>query len=157
MNQLKFSSLPEMLTQQAELKSALIQDFVNMLNTEINRKKGASGLFIKGGFKVVKNLDNGKKLDNLIERLLPDFLQSLDPYYQNYRQLDLAECGPFSEYLASHSDDVANALLSVTDKRRQQSSNKILLKTYDQLRPAAVKNIAESTHAIGQVLEKHLV
>ncbi len=147
------TALPKILSTQPDLRPQLVGECVDMLNNEVNRKGGASGLLIKGAFKLVKNLQSGKVVYNFIDKLMDDFLLSLDSYFQSFKSADHAS---FSDYLAQDTEGVANALLKVTDKRRESSSNEMFIKTYDKLRPKAVKNVAESVPALGKVIEKYI-
>lgn len=152
----KHSSLMSMLQEHPELRPQVIRDCVLVLDEEVNRKSGVTGLMIKGGFKVIKNLKGGKMVDGLIDFLLDEFMEALDPFYQEYKALEETRRGSFSSFLSNQSGRAAEAMLSVTDKRRQRASTKVLIKTYDSLRPTALKHVEEGVPAVGRLVEKYI-
>ncbi len=157
MSELRFESLPAMLTEAPELRPQILRDCVEVLDGEVARKRGASGLIIKGGFKIVKKLKGGRMVEDLIGWLLEEFMRSLDPFYQEYRAMDAASRGSFSDFIIDDSENVAEALLSVTDQRRERATTKVLIKTYDRLRPTAIKHVEEGIPAIGRMVQKYIV
>lgn len=152
----KHNSLMSMLEEQPELRPHIIHDCVLVLDEEVSRKSGVTGLMIKGGFKVIKNLKGGKMIDGLIDFLLDEFMEALDPFYQEYKQLDTSRRESFSSFLTAQRARAAEAMLSVTDKRRQRASTKVLIKTYDSLRPTALKHVEEGVPAVGRLVEKYI-
>ena len=138
-----------------EIRPQVIQDCVVVLEEEVNKKSGISGFAIRKGFQVVKRIDNGRVLSKAIDGMLDDFVNALDPYYQSYHQNGASQGSDFSGYLASREEEVANSLLSVTDVKRQYTSNKVLAKSYDTLRPTALRNVKESVPAVGRLMQKY--
>ncbi|TNE48918.1 MAG: hypothetical protein EP343_13625 [Deltaproteobacteria bacterium] len=156
MSELKHESLSAMLEDDPGRRAQVVQDAVVVLDQEVSSKRGAVGLLIKGGFKVIKNLRGGKMVESLIDFLLDEFVEALDPYYQSYKEQDAGSRGTFTSYLSARDAEVAEALLSVTDARRQRASTKVLIKTYDRLRPTALKHVQEGVPAVGRLMEKHI-
>lgn len=156
MSELKYDSLPAMLSEDPGRRAQVIQDSVGVLDQEVSSKRGASGLLIKGGFKVIKNLRGGKMVESLIDFLLDEFVEALDPFYQTYKGQDAGSRGSFAQYLSNRDQEVSDALLGVTDARRERANTKVLIKTYDRLRPTALKHVREAVPAVGQLMEKHI-
>jgi hypothetical protein len=155
MNDENKPSLKSIMTEKAELRSRVVADCVIVLDGEVSRKKGVSGLLIKGGFKVIKSLKGGKMIAELIDWLLDEFVDALDPFYQEYMSSEDAQKHSFSFYICAHEERVAEALLSVTDRRRERAKNKVLIKTYDSLRSTALKHVREGVPAVGNMVEKY--
>lgn len=132
----------------------IIADCVVVLEGEVSRKKGIRGTAIKLVFKTVKALGRGI-LEELLDMLLDEFIEELDPFYQSYMDLDVSTRPSFERFLSQRSQEVSNALLNVTDKRRQRASNRALIKAYDKLRPTALNHVEEGVPAIGELIGRY--
>ena len=133
----------------------IIADTVNVLEQEIARKKGVGGFAVKQGFNFIRKLENGRKLEKLIDKLLPSFVTALEPYYHTYTSENVAGDITFATYLSQRDTAVANSLLAVTDAKRDRVENKMLGKTYDKLRKSALRHVVEAVPAVGRLIEKH--
>ena len=138
------------------MRKDIIDDCVVVLNDEVRKKSGMSGLLIKGGFKVIQKMEGGRMVHRLVDFLLDEFVEELEPYHQEYLKLDEATRPTFDAYLSSRSDEVADSLLNVTDRRRQKAKTKILIKTYDKLRGVALKNVRDGVPGVGRVIQKRV-
>jgi hypothetical protein len=147
-------TLLEVLNEEPGNRKRIIADCVVVLDSEVARKKGLSGGAIKLAFGTVKKVGRGI-LEDLIDMLFDEFVQELDPYYQSYLDADEATRPAFSRFLTDRADEVGNALLNVTDRRRQRASNRVLIKVYDKLRPSALKHVTEGVPAVGELMEKY--
>lgn len=134
-------------------RQAVIDDSVALVQEEVNRKKGVSGFAIKNGYKLVSKLKGGYMTHIMVDKMLDQFVASLQPFYTEFQS---ADNGSFAAFLATREDTVAEALLSATDQRRQAESNKMLTGAYDKLRPLAKRNVQEAVPGIGRMIEKHL-
>lgn len=123
-------------------------DVRELIDAEVGDKKGASGLAVKGGYSAVKKV-SPSAIDDAIEKLWPNFVANLDPFYQQW-----AGNGAFADYLAGRSDEVADALLGVTDERVESTSKQAIKKVYGSLRPSAKKNVVEALPRIGALVQK---
>lgn len=137
------------------IRPQVLQDCIVVLEEEVNKKSGISGFAVRKGFQVVKRLDNGSILNKTLDKMLDDFVNALDPYYQTYLENGAAQNSDFSTYLANQDEQVAESLLSVTDVKRQYTSNKVLAKSYDTLRPTALRNVKDSVPAVGRLMQKY--
>lgn len=131
-------------------RSQVVADAAIVLDEEVADKSGISGLAIKGAFAVLKGLKPGVVAE-LIEGLLPEFAQAVDPVVEKRP--------PGSDvrgYLNSHTNDVVQALLGVTDRRAQHTTHQTLLKLYQKLRPTAEKNVAAAVPRVAGLVAKHV-
>jgi hypothetical protein len=131
-------------------RSQVVADAALVLDQEVADKSGISGLAIKGAFSVLKGLKPGV-VPELIEGLLSEFAQAVDPV--------VARCPAGSDlrsYLTSHTNDVVQALLGVTDKRAQHTTHQTLLKLYQKLRPTAEKNVAAAVPRVAGLVGKYV-
>ncbi|HVJ15919.1 MAG TPA: hypothetical protein VM686_10760 [Polyangiaceae bacterium] len=133
-----------------EKRDRLIEDGLKVLDDEVADKGGISGLAVKGAYKVVKSIKPGF-LKEVVDHLLDDFLESLNPIYQEAaEQKKLA-----SRHLVDNSGRAADALLAVTDKRAAKAQRAVIKSTYEKLRPMAKKQVEAAAPRMGQLLDRH--
>lgn len=131
-------------------RDALIQDACHVLDQEVSDKSGISGLAIKGAYKLVQGIKPGF-VRQVVDHLLDDFMDALDPLYQEA----LGKNQNAGAYLLANQSRVADALLSVTDRRAAQSDGSAVKKTYEKLRPTAKKHVEAAAPRLAQMLERH--
>jgi hypothetical protein len=134
-------------------RQVVIRDTVTLIDAEVSRKSGMTGLALKGGYKVVKKLRGGRMIDDAVDYLLDDFTDALDPMYQEY--LEDESASTFERYLSGRSDEAADALLAITDGKAERAENKVLLKTYKKLRGQAKKHVVEALPGVGRLIDQH--
>ncbi|WP_431956387.1 DUF6918 family protein [Nocardia lijiangensis] len=132
-------------------RSAFLADAKEVLDAEVSDKGGASGLAVKGGYAAVKKISPSIVSDAL-ESLAPKLVEQLDPFWQEYKA---AGSGQFADLLVAKSDDVAEALLSVTDARSAASTRPALQKVYSSMRSSAKKNVIEALPRLGDLVQRH--
>src|SRR5688572_29492134 len=94
----------------------VIDDACHVLDLEVADKGGLTGLAIKGAYKLVQGVKPGF-IREAVDHLLDDFLDALDPVYQEAR----SKGEPPGAYLRRSSSRVADALLSVTDLKAEKA------------------------------------
>ena len=143
-------SLREKLLDPAR-RGAVVDDCVRLIDREVEGKSGLGGLAIKGAYGVVRRLKPGIIRD-AADHLLEPFVTQLEPTYAAYlAQSSLA----LEPYLVGRAAEIANALLGVTDARAARSANATLRKTYDKLRPSALKHVEAAVPGIARLLAKY--
>lgn len=145
-------TLPDVLTDD-DRRAALVADCVNLLDSEVGRKKGMTGLAIKGGYKVVKKLDGGRMVPKAINDLLPEFCAAWEPYHLKYRESDAQN---FASWGVGKEHDLAEALLAITDGKADHAKNKVLKKVYVKLRPNASKNIVDALPGVTRLVDQYV-
>lgn len=113
-----------------EKRKAVIDDALRVLDAEVDDKSGFSGVAIKTAYKVVKGISPGF-IRKVVDDLLNEFLDALDPIYQEALQKKVAP----GSYLEVNAGRMAEALLAITDRRAARTKQALLKKTYDRLRP----------------------
>jgi hypothetical protein len=129
------ASLKELLGS-GEKRTAVIDDACKVLDLEVADKSGVSGLAIKGGYKLVRGIKPGF-VREVVDHLLDDFLDALDPIYQE---------APAR---------VADALLGITDARAEHAKSGAIKKTYRKLRPMAHKHVEAAAPRLAEMLDRH--
>jgi len=131
-------------------RRAVVDDGVAAVEAEVASKSGLSGKVIKGAFKMVKGIKPGF-IGQVMDHLLDEFAGKVDPYYADAKSSGTDTVA----YFKSHQDEIANALLSVTDARAVKAKNKAVQKTYKSLRPRAVGHVTAAMPRVARLVEKH--
>ena len=132
-------------------RDAVISDALRVLDDEVADKRGLTGMGIKTAFKIVKGI-GPDFLRRIVGFLLDDFLDALDPIYQEA----LAQDKSPGAHLKSNPGRVANALLASTAARARNADNKVVRKAYDKLRGIAQKQVEEAVPRLGTLLDRHV-
>ncbi len=145
----EMASLREQLGS-GDKRNAVIDDALKVLDQEVDDRSGITGLAIKGAYKVVKGIKPGF-LREVVEAMLDDFLDAIDPVYQEAAE----KKKPAGQHLIDNQGRVADALLAVTDRRAQQAQRQVVRSAYDKLRPMAKKQVEQAAPRLAKLLEKH--
>ncbi len=132
-------------------RTEVIDDALRVLDEEVAEKSGLTGMAIKAAFGMVKGVKPGF-IREVVDHLLNDFVDALEPI-----AAEAAEKGEKpSSYLEANRGRVADALLSITDRRAQNAKNRAIKAAYDRLRPTAKKHVEAAAPRLGRLLERHL-
>lgn len=138
------------LAQDSAKRSQVIDDACRVLDLEVADKSGLSGMAIKAGYKLVQGVKPGF-VRQAVDDLLDDFLDALDPIYQEA----VSSGKKPGDYLKSRSGQVADSLLSITDRRAEKAQRATIRGMYDKLRPTAKKHVEAAAPRLADLLEKH--
>ena len=144
-------TLPEILLSD-ERREEVVRDCVNLVDTEVGRRKGVSGFAIRNGYKMVKKLNGGKMIPTAVNDLLPEFAVAIEPFHAAYRSTNSTS---FASYISGREGELSDALLSITDEKAQHAQNRVLKGVYDKLRPTAKRNLDESMPEVARLLDRH--
>lgn len=142
-------ALKEILGREGTRKQ-VVGDCERIIEEEV-ASKGLLGLPIKAAFAVVKAVKPGF-VPEVIDHLLDEFADRLDPFYQGA----LAKNEPVGPHLNARAGEVAEALLGVTDARKQKARNEALKAAYDKLRPTARKHVEAAVPRVSKMIAKHV-
>jgi len=145
-------SIPSLKEQvvQGNKRAAVIDDALQVLDAEVADKSGLSGLAVKGAFAVVKGIQPGF-IRTVVDNLLDDFLDSLNPIYQEAVSTGKTP----GKHLEQNAGRMADALLSITDARAERAQRPAIKKTYEKLRPTAKKHVEAAAPRLGGLLDRH--
>ncbi|HKU42134.1 MAG TPA: hypothetical protein VJR89_28440 [Polyangiales bacterium] len=132
-------------------RGAIIDDALGVLDAEVDSKSGLGGIAIKGAYKIVKGV-SPEFLRNVVDHLLDDFLNALDPIYQEAVQRGINP----RQHLTSNPSRVADALLAITDARATRAKNQMVKKTYEKLRDGAKKHVEAAVPRLGEMFARHV-
>ena len=134
-----------------ETEPAVVADCLILIEQEVAGKSGVSGAAVKIAYKTAKTFAKGY-LKSTVESLLPDLVTELEPYWADFTASGAAG---FGDYLAKRGDEVAEALLSVSDARAKISERPVIIKAYGTVRGGAARHITAALPAVGVLVEKY--
>lgn len=138
------------LAAEGDKRSAVIDDACRVLDLEVADKGGLSGVAIKTAYKLVQSVKPGFVRD-VVDDLLDDFLDALDPLYQEAISQGKAP----GAHLQANPARMADGLLAITDRRAEKARRAAIKKTYEKLRPTAKKHVEAAAPRLGGLLDKH--
>jgi hypothetical protein len=145
------ATLADKVTKQPE-RAKVVEDCVHLIDAEVGKKKGLSGIAIKGAYGTVKAIKPGF-VAGVVDALLDEWIAELEPFYAEYQQ---SPGGGFDTFLASRREKVAEALLHVTDGRAARTKHTTAKKLYDKLRGSAKSQVEESVPPLGALMQRYI-
>jgi uncharacterized protein (DUF2267 family) len=127
----------------------VIRDCEQIVDEEVS-SKGLAGIPIKAAYAVVKAIKPGF-IPEVIDGLLDDFADRLDPLYQAAK----SKGEPIPTYFAAHAGEAAEALLGITDQRAQRAKNAVVKTAYEKMRPMAKKHTEAAIPRVSKMIAKH--
>ena len=138
-----------MLAPQAQPR--VIDDALALVDQQISDKSGISGTAVKLAYKSVVSFSAGH-IRYMIEQLMPAMLEKLQPYWADFQ---VSGGGVFGDYLSKRAEEVAEALLSITDARAEGSGRPVIVKAYKSVRGGASKNVQAALPDLGALVQKY--
>jgi len=134
----------------SDKRPKVIEDACHVLDQEVGDKGGITGIAIKGAYKLLQGIKPGF-VPEVVDALLDDFLDALDPLYQEAAGKKQA---PGSAIKANPSR-AADALLAVTDRRAREAKRQVVKSAYDKLRGMAKKQVEAAGPRLAGLLDRH--
>ena len=134
-----------------ENQPKVIADCHTLIQEEISDKSGISGAAVKLAYKTVNTFAPGH-VGYLLESLLPGIVDQLEPYWADF---GASGGSGFGDYLAKRGDEVAEALLSVTDARAAASERPTIIRAYRSVRGSAAKHVQAALPHVGDLVLKY--
>jgi len=126
----------------------VVDDCQQLIEQEV---AGKSGIAVKLAYKTANAFARGY-LHNIVETLLPDMVNQLEPYWADFTASGASD---FGDYLVKHGDEVAQALLVVTDAKAKASQRPTIVKAYGAVRGGAAKHITTALPNVGSLVQKY--
>jgi hypothetical protein len=142
------STLKDILSRPGN-RPQVIRDCEQIIEEEVS-SKGLAGFPIKAAYAVVKAIKPGF-IPEVIDGLLDDFADRLDPLYQAAKTKN----EPISAYFNARAGEAAEALLGITDQRSQRAKNQVIKSAYDKMRPMAKKHTEAAIPRVSKMIAKH--
>jgi hypothetical protein len=133
-------------------RTRVIDDAVRLVDSEVQKKSGMSGLAIKAGYKAVCAI-KPTLVREAVDRMLDQWVERLEPFFADWDSA--GRNGSFDQYMIARKNEVANALLAVTDERARHSHGTVR-KTYEKLRPQGEKNVEAAVPGLATIINQHV-
>ena len=144
------ATLREMLLA-PEVQPQVVADCQALVKQELSAKSGVSATAIKLAYKMVTTFAPGY-YQSSVESMLPDMTGQLEPFWADFITTGGSE---FGDYLAKRGDEVAEALLVVTDAMATRSDRAAIVKAYKSVRGGASKHIETALPNLGAMVQKY--
>jgi Family of unknown function (DUF6918) len=137
-----------------DIRPQVIADCEELVDHEVGSMSGVTGTAVRLAYKTVRTFDSGH-IPAMIVSILPSVADTLQPYWADFTAGSQAGSGDFGGYLAAREDEVAEALLAITDSRQRASSRATIVKAYNTVRGSAVKHVKAALPALGALAQKY--
>jgi serine/threonine-protein kinase len=137
-----------------DIRPHVIADCQDLVEREVAEMSGITGTAVKLAYKTVRTFDAGH-IPAMIESILPSVAEALQPYWASFAA-EFPGGGDFGGYLGGREDEVAEALLAITDRRRRASSRATIVKAYNTVRGSAAKHVKAALPALGALVQKYM-
>lgn len=134
-----------------DIQPKVIDDCHALIKQQVTELSGVSGTAVKVAYKTVETFMPGH-VRTVVESLVPAMVQELEPYWADFSASGGLE---FGDYLAKHGDEVAQAMLKVTDARAATSDRPTIIKAYGAVRDSAAKHVEAALPRVGDLVVKH--
>ena len=134
-----------------DTRPQVIADCYLLLEQEIADKSGVSGTAVKLAYKTVNTFMPGH-VRHMVGVMLPQMVSELEPFWADFSVSGGSE---FGDYLAKRGEEVAQALLSVTDARAAASGLPTIIKAYRAVRGNAAKHVQAALPRVGDLVLKY--
>lgn len=137
-----------------DVRPHVIADCEDLVDREVADMSGVTGTAVRLAYKTVRTFDAGH-IPAMIESILPNVAGALQPYWASFTA-EFPGGADFGGYLAGREDEVAEALLAITDSRRRASSRATIVKAYNTVRGSAAKHVKAALPALGALVQKNM-
>jgi hypothetical protein len=134
-----------------DVKPHVVADCNALIEQEVRDKSGISGTAVKLAYKTAITFAPGH-VRHMVETLLPKMADNLQPFWADFNASGGYE---FGDYLAKRGDEVAEAMLAVTDARAAASGRPVIVKAYKSVRGGAAKHIQAALPQVGDLVLKY--
>lgn len=143
------TALQEMLLTPA-VRPHVVADTQALVDQEL-ASKGIAATPLKVAYKGLTAFAPGY-YQGIIETLLPGWVNALEPYWADFIATGGSE---FGDYLAKRPEEVAEALLAVTDAKGRESSRPTVVRLYNAVRGGATKHIEAALPNLGAMVQRY--
>jgi hypothetical protein len=134
-----------------ETRPKVMADCYTLIEQEVSDNSGIRGTALKLAYKTISAVAPGH-VRYLMEAMLPQMVEQLEPFWVDFSASGSSE---FGDYLVKRGDEVAEALLSVTDARAAASGRPAVVRAYRTVRGGAGKHIGASLPRVGALVAKY--
>ncbi len=147
------ATLQEMLLA-PDIQPTVVADCEELVTNQVAELSGVTGAAIKLAYNTVRKFD-ADHIHGMIETILPNVADALQPYWAQFSAQYTPSSGDFGGFLAARDEEVAEALLAITDRRRDNSNRPAIVKAYNTIRGRAIKQVKAALPALGLLIQKY--
>jgi hypothetical protein len=147
------ATLQEMLLA-PDIQPKVVADCEELVTNQVAEMSGVTGAAVKLAYNTVRKVD-ANHIHAMIETILPNVADALAPYWARFSAEFTPSSGDFGGYLAARDEEVAEALLAITDRRRDNSNRPAIVKAYNTIRGRAIKQVKAALPALGRLIQKY--
>jgi hypothetical protein len=129
-------------------REAVVADANWMIDAEVRRAPGLSGLAIRSAYRPMSGVRPGL-VAGAVEGLLCPLADQLDPFHH------LLAGKPPGRVFADVRTSVADALLSISDDRAERTTYPTLRRAYRQVRGSARRHVQSAGPALADLITAH--
>ena len=147
------ATLQEMLLA-PEIQPRVVADCEELVTNQVADLSGVTGAAIKLAYNTVRKVDAGH-INGMIVTILPSVADALEPYWAQFSAQYTPSSGDFGGFLAARDEEVAEALLAITDRRRDNSNRPVIVQAYNTIRGRAIKQVKAALPELGLLIQKY--
>jgi hypothetical protein len=132
----------------APKREQVIQDCVALIDAQVKLK----GFIIKGAYSTIKAIKKGF-VHETVDAMLDEWLMQIQPHYEKW---EATKSTSLTDFMVARSEDIAEDLLKVTDRRAEKTSHTTAKKMYGKMRDGAKKNVVEAIPDLAKMIETNL-
>ncbi len=133
-----------------EARPEVVDDCLALIEQEVSEMSGVSGTAVKVAYKTAAAFASGY-MRTTVRHVLPDLVDALEPFWADFG----SSGSDFGDYLAKRGEDVAQALLAVSDTRAARSKRPVIIKAYQSVRANAARHVEAALPQVGKLAEKY--
>jgi hypothetical protein len=134
-----------------DIQPQVAADCFQLVEQQLSELSGVSGAAVKLAYKTVNAFKPGH-VRYMVQTLLPDLVDQLQPYWADFTSSGGSE---FGDYLSKRGGEVAQSLLTVTDRRAEASGRPTIVKAYKTVRGGAAKHVEAALPQVGELVAKY--
>jgi hypothetical protein len=147
------ATLQEMLLA-PDIQPRVVADCEELVTNQVAELSGVTGAAIKLAYNTVRKFDSSH-INGMIQSILPNVADALQPYWAQFSAEYTPSSGDFGGFLAARDEEVSEALLAITDRRRDNSGRPAIVKAYNAIRARAGKQVKAALPALGLLIQKY--
>ena len=137
-----------------DIQPRVVADCEELVTSQVADMSGVTGAAVKLAYNTVRKVD-ADHIHGMIVTILPNVADALQPYWAQFTAELAPSSGDFGGFLAARDEEVAEALLAITDRRRDNSNRPIIVKAYNTIRGRAIKQVKAALPELGPLIQKY--
>ena len=129
----------------------VVSEIVELIESQVAARRGLAGAGMKTALAMAKKA-RPDMLTVVVERVLPEFCETLQPYYTEFLESGESD---FVGYVESRRDEIGQQMLAVIDARTERSQNQSVKSMYKRLRGSAGDELVNIAPKLASLVERY--